>query len=133
MSDYGEGLLEDAPEETRNWRLYVEDMIEFAEKVMAYTRGLNQGAFADDSLTYDATLRNLQLIGEAATHVPDKLCLAHPEIEWRSIIGTRNRLALANLGMDDDVIWDIIRTDVPDLLPKLRSLMETARCNDAGS
>ena len=59
MSDFGEGLLEDAPEETRNWRLYVEDMIEFAEKVMAYTRGLNQGAFADDSLTYDATLRNL--------------------------------------------------------------------------
>ena len=133
MSDYGEGLLEDAPEETRNWRLYVEDMIEFAERVMAYTRGLNQDAFADDSLTYDATLRNLELIGEAATHVPDNVRLAHPEIEWRSIISARNRLALANLGMDDDVIWDIIRTDVPDLLPKLRSLLETARCNDAGS
>ena len=43
MSDDGKSLLEDAPEETRNWRLYVEDMIEFAEKVMAYTRGLNQG------------------------------------------------------------------------------------------
>ena len=65
--------------------------------------------------------------------MPDKLRLAHPEIEWRSIIGTRNRLAHAYLGMDDDVIWDIIRTDVPDLLPKLRSLLETARCNDAGS
>ena len=55
MSDYGKGLLEDAPEEMRNWRLYVEDMIEFAERVMAYTKGLNQDAFADDSLTCDAT------------------------------------------------------------------------------
>ena len=63
----------------------------------------------------------------------DNVRLAHPEIEWRSIIGARNRLAHAYLGMDDDVIWDIIRTDVPDLLPKLRSLLETARCNDAGS
>ena len=130
MSDYDEGLLENAPEEARNWRLYVEDMIDFAERVRAHTRGLNQVAFTDNSLTYDATMRNLELIGEAATHVPDNVRLAHPEIEWRKIVGTRNRLAHAYLGMDDDVIWDIIRTDVPDLLPKLRSLLETARCND---
>ena len=52
----------------------------------------------------------------------DNVRLAHPEIEWRSIIGARNRLALANLGMDDDVIWDIIRTDVPDSTPQTAEL-----------
>lgn len=43
-------------DETRHWRLYVRDMIEFAEKALAYTKGLNQSAFTADRLTYDATL-----------------------------------------------------------------------------
>jgi uncharacterized protein with HEPN domain len=45
-------------------------MIGFAEKVLAYTDGLNQEGFTCDSLIYDATLRNLELIGEAATTYP---------------------------------------------------------------
>lgn len=114
-------------DETRHWRLYVQDMIEFAEKAITYTKGLDQGAFIADRLTYDATLRNLELIGEAATHVPDHVRDAHPEIKWRSIVGARNRLAHGYLGLDEDVLWDIIQTDVPDLLPKLRHLLDSHR------
>ena len=47
--------------------------------------------------------------------------------EWRSIVGARNRLAHGYLAMDDDVIWDIIQTDVPELLPKLRRLLDSAK------
>lgn len=65
--------------EGREWRLFIQDMIEFSEKVLAYTAGLNQCAFVTDSRTYDATLRNLALIGEAATHVPRDARQAHPE------------------------------------------------------
>jgi len=46
-------------------------MIDFAGKVLAYTDGLDQAGFVASGLTYDATLRNLELIGEAATHIPD--------------------------------------------------------------
>ena len=55
----------------REWGFYIDDMIAFAEKVVAYTNGLDQQAFVANGLVYDATLRNLELIGEAATHVPD--------------------------------------------------------------
>ena len=79
--------------------------------------------FTNDKLTYDATLRNLQLIGEAATHVPPGVCASNPAINWKSIIATRNRLVHAYLGIDDDVVWDIIQTDVPHLLPELRRLL----------
>ncbi len=113
----------DATEETRSWRLYIQDMIKFAEKVLSYTEGLNQDAFIADGLIYDATLRNIQLIGEAATHVPDHVREATPEIEWRRIVGTRNRVTHAYLSMDEDVIWDIIQTDIPSLLPELRKLL----------
>lgn len=132
MSEQWEGFCDSSPKEPRDWKLYVQDMIEFSEKVLHYTRGLDQDAFTENSLRYDATLRNLELIGEAATHVPEHVRRAHPEIEWRSIIGARNRLAHAYLGMDDDVIWDIIRTDIPVLLPKLRSLLDGTPSHDPG-
>lgn len=110
-------------EEDRDWRLYAGDMLEFAERVLAYTSEMDQAAFVADSLTYDATLRNMELIGEAATHIPNEIRDKYPEIQWRSIVATRNRLAHGYLGLDDDVIWDIIQSDITELLPALRSLL----------
>lgn len=118
--------MSDATHEARDWRLYVQDMIEFGEKVLSYTNGLDQATFIADGRTYDATLRNLELVGEAATHIPRAVRDAHPEIEWREIIATRNRVAHGYMGMDEDVIWDIIQTDIPSLLPALRGLLNSA-------
>ncbi len=106
----------------REWRFYVDDMIVFAEKVLAYTAGMDQPAFVANSLVYDATLRNLELIGEAATHVPDDVRQAHPEVPWRMVIATRNRLVHAYLGIDNDTLWSIVVTDVTALLPMLRAV-----------
>ena len=106
----------------REWRFYLDDMVDFAGKVLVYTDGLDQPGFVASGVTYDATLRNLELIGEAATHIPAEMRDAHPEIPWRMIIATRNRLIHGYLGIDDDTLWSIIRDDVPDLLPKLEAL-----------
>jgi uncharacterized protein with HEPN domain len=106
----------------REWRFYLDDMIDFSGKVLAYTDGLDQAGFVTSGLTYDATLRNLELIGEAATHIPDKVRTVHPEIPWRMIIATRNRLIHGYLGIDDDTLWSIIQDDVPGLLPLLKAL-----------
>jgi uncharacterized protein with HEPN domain len=54
---------------TRAWHFYIDDMIGFAERVIAYTEGLDQNRFVQSGLNYDATLRNLELIGEAASKV----------------------------------------------------------------
>ena len=106
----------------REWRFYLDDMIGFAEKVIAYTTGMDQAGFVDSGLNYDATLRNLELIGEAATHVPDAVRAANPQIPWRLFISTRNRLIHSYLGIDNDTLWSIIRSDVPALLPNMRDL-----------
>ena len=109
-------------EAVREWRFFVDDMIVFGEKVLAYTAGLDQEGFITNALVYDATLRNLELIGEAATHVPDDVRQAHREVPWRMIIATRNRLIHAYLGIDNDTLWSIVVTDVPGLLPSLRAM-----------
>ncbi|WP_231901936.1 DUF86 domain-containing protein [Halorhodospira halochloris] len=85
------------------------------------------------SLTYDATLRNLELIGEAATHISDEVRDEHPEIPWRMIIATRNRLIRGHLGIDDDTLWSIIQDDVPRLLPQLKALKDEVSWNPADS
>ena len=61
----------------REWRFYLDDMIAFSEKVIAYTDGLDQAAFVASGLKYDATVRNLELIGEAATRIPDAVRVAN--------------------------------------------------------
>jgi uncharacterized protein with HEPN domain len=108
--------------EAREWRFYIDDMIGFAKRVLAYADGFDQAGFAANGLNYDATLRNLELIGEAASHVPDLVRAAHPQIPWRLVIATRNRLIHGYLGIDNDVLWSIIRDDIPALLEQLRAL-----------
>ena len=108
----------------RTWHFYVGDMIAFAEKVLDYTAGLDQEKFVESGLNYDATVRNLELIGEAATHIPSPVRKAYPDIPWRRIIALRNRLIHGYLGIDNDTIWSIITTDVPDLIPKLQAIKE---------
>jgi uncharacterized protein with HEPN domain len=97
-------------------------MIKFAEKVLTYTAELNQESFVGDSLRYDATLRNLELIGESATRIPEEVRNANSEIPWRLIVATRNRLIHGYLGIDDDTVWSIVQDDIPELLSKLREL-----------
>ena len=77
-------------------------------------------------LVYDATLRNLELIGEAATHVPDDVRTAHPQVPWRLVLATRNRLIHGYLGIDNDTLWSIVVSDVPALLHALRTVNDAA-------
>ena len=79
---------------------------------------------------HDASLRNLELIGEAATHLPDAVREQNPAIPWRQIIATRNRLIHGYLGIDDDTLWSIITTDLPVLLRDLQRL--TGNANRTG-
>ncbi len=106
----------------REWRFYIDDMLDFATRVLAYTEGVDQTGFVANGLTYDATLRNLELIGEAANHIPDEIRDANPDIPWRMIIATRNRLIHGYLGIDNDTLWSIIQDDVPELVEMLRGI-----------
>ncbi len=88
----------------REWRFYLDDMLGFAENVLAYTDGFDQDTFVATGLNYDATVRNLELIGEAATHIPSEIRDTYPSISWRQVIATRNRLIHGYLGIDNDTL-----------------------------
>ena len=97
-------------------------MREFTHRVTLGTDGFDQDRFVASGLNYDATLRNLELIGEAANHIPEAIRATMPQIQWRQIIAVRNRVAHGYLGLDNDTLWSIICEDVPALIVELGKL-----------
>jgi uncharacterized protein with HEPN domain len=114
--------MSDAPA-AREWRFYVEDMIGFCDKALAYTKGLDRAAFTADPMRYDAKLRNLELIGEAATHVPDSVRSMTADGPWRMMVAARNQLIRGYLGIDDDTLWSIVNDDLVPLRAALTRLL----------
>ncbi|MEI6746308.1 MAG: DUF86 domain-containing protein [Methylococcaceae bacterium] len=107
----------------REWRFYINDMLNFAYNVSAYTEGFTQQEFVDTGLNYDATIRNLELIGEAATHIPAEIREAYRTIPWRQVIATRNKLIHNYLGIDNDTLWSIIQDDISALVDELEKIV----------
>ena len=106
----------------RGWQLYISDMTVFADNDLQYTAGMSKSQFVADQKTFDATVPNLELIGEAAARVPEKIRAENVHIAWRQIIATRNRLIHGYLGIDNDTLWEIITVDVPELIAGLQRI-----------
>jgi uncharacterized protein with HEPN domain len=68
------------------------DIYDALTKIINYTKDMSYDDFMQDSKTIDAVVRNFEIIGEASNRVPDDFKADHPEIEWRRIIGFRNRI-----------------------------------------
>ena len=113
--------------EARGWPDSVRDMIVFCNRVLAHTAGLDQETVVSNQIVYDATVRNLTLIGEAAADVPDPVRDVHPEIPWRKIVGARNHMMHRYYVIDDELFWEMVTVDVPTLLHQLRALLEDDR------
>ena len=81
-------------------------------------------AFAAHRKTVDAVIRNFIVIGEAATHVPEEVVLAHPEIPWRDMRDMRNIVVHEYFGVDLTIVWSTIREDLPALIPQLEEILQ---------
>lgn len=76
---------------------------------------MTQESFAADERTYDAVLRNLEVIGEAAKRVPDATRQQMPEVPWRAITGFRDFVAHVYFALDDAIVWNAIQDEIPKL------------------
>ncbi|WP_457418403.1 HepT-like ribonuclease domain-containing protein [Roseateles sp. P5_E7] len=97
-------------------------MVEFCDQVLLYTDGYDLASLSADRMRFDATMRNLELIGEAATHVPAEVRETAPDIPWRLIVGLRNRLIHAYLSIEPETVWLVITQHVSPLRERLAKL-----------
>jgi uncharacterized protein with HEPN domain len=107
---------------SRDLDLYLDDIVTACGKILHYVAGLDFKAFLADGRTYDAVLRNLEIIGEAVKNLPAEFRDQHPEIEWRKIAGMRDVLAHGYFTLDNRVLWDAIQNKLPGFLHQVQRL-----------
>ena len=75
-------------------------------------------------MVYDAVLRNLEIIGEAAKKMPAEIRERHPQVAWRAMAALRDILAHAYFAVEDVTLWDIVQNKVPSLLAQVKEIPE---------
>lgn len=100
------------------------DMMTAADKAIEFTAGKRRADLDQDELLALALVRPLEILGEAAKYVSEETRNASPEIPWREIAGTRDRLIHGYYSVDLDIIWSIIKNDLPPLRSQLLLMLE---------
>jgi len=106
----------------KNPGLFVKHALDCIERILAYTEG-GRAAFMSSGLIQDAVIRNLQVMCESVSRVSEDIRSEHPEIEWRGITGLRNILVHDYLGVDFELVWQVVESRLPDLKSRLEALL----------
>jgi len=107
----------------RNWLFRLEDISDSLDLIRGYTQDLNFESWAQDRKTIDAVIRNLEIIGEAANHIPDSIQLQYQEIPWPQMKGIRNVLIHEYFGVDVEVLWKTVHEDLPRLKTQIQAVL----------
>ena len=110
-------------------RLLLDDILERIGRIEQYLAGLDREAFLRDSKTSDSVVRNLEVIGEAANRLPEPFRTRHAEIPWRRIFGLRNRVVHEYFDVDLELVWEIVRGELPNLKAQLQRLRADVGAN----
>jgi uncharacterized protein with HEPN domain len=107
----------------RNVALLLFDILSSIKKIQEYTTGMTFELYLADSKTRDAVERNFEIIGEAASRIPEEYKHEHPHIEWRILKDFRNFIIHHYFGIDNLIVWDIAQQRLPGLLEEISDLL----------
>ena len=107
----------------RDYRAYIDDILESIRKIEKYTKGITYNEFVTNELIQDGVVRNLEIIGEAVKNIPKEVKGQAPEIEWKKIAGMRDILTHGYFGIDLEIVWDVIKNNISDLKKKIMEIM----------
>jgi len=111
--------------------LLLEDIWDSISKIQSYVTDLNQEAFSKDSKTVDAVVRNLEVIGEATARLPDEFRNRYDAVEWRKVIGLRNRIIHGYFDVDLAIIWQILQDDLLAFRTAVESIRRELSADDS--
>ena len=102
---------------------FLKDILESIEKIEKFIKGFEFDDFSKDDKTIYAVIRALEIIGEATKNLPDSLKEEHPEVPWRKMTGTRDKVIHGYFGVDLEVIWRTITRNIPILKPLIKDIL----------
>jgi len=108
----------------RDWKIRVTDILECIDRIACYTEDMTLAEFQGDNKTSDAVLRNLEIIGEAARHVPKEIQDRYPDLPWMEMRAMRNIVIHEYFGVNLNIIWHTINYNLPPIVPRLKEILE---------
>jgi uncharacterized protein with HEPN domain len=108
----------------REWKLYVEDILESLDLISQYIGVMDFDDFKKDRKTIDAVVRNLEIIGEASKFIPDYIKRKYSGVDWAGIVGLRNRIAHDYFNISLSIVWYIIKNELPSLGKQMSQILE---------
>ena len=115
---------------TRSYEDYLADILYAIEKAQEFVEGVDADDFYGNTEKIFAVIRALEIIGEAARHIPSDIQRQHPDIPWAEIIGMRNVVIHDYFGVDNEVIWRTVQEDLPPLQLQLADFLQTISIHD---
>ena len=108
----------------KNPKIFLQHIIECIEEIEKHIKGVSEKRFMDDVKTQDAVIRRIEIIGEATKNLPFGFKKKNPQIEWREIAGMRDKLIHEYFGVNIDLVWVVIKNDIPKLKKQISELLE---------
>ena len=99
-------------------------ILEAVAKIETYLQGYTRQTFQTDEKTQDAVVRQMEIIGEAATNLTRDLRSANPQVAWQFATAMRNRLIHGYFDVDAEIVWDTIQNDLPILKKQIKEIAE---------
>jgi uncharacterized protein with HEPN domain len=96
--------------------IYLEHMLDMCQKALEMTAGKTRLDYDESEILQYALAHVIQVIGEAADHVSAQFKEGQPQIPWHEIIGMRHRIVHDYMNVDEDVVWSVVRNDLPSLV-----------------
>lgn len=105
-------------------KVYLEHILDAIDAIEGYVEDISYAQFLDDGLRQDGVIRKLEIIGEAVKNLSSEVTEAYPEIPWRDIAGTRDRLIHEYFGVDIETVWQTITEDLPDFKKQVDTILK---------
>ena len=113
----------------RKYGFYLEDMLISMLRIEEYIGEMDFVQFKRTYLVVDAVVRNFEIIGEAAKHIPKEITSKYPDLPWRKMYALRSIITHEYFGIDYETIWEIAKTDLPKNALYLSQLIEKEKVN----
>ena len=103
---------------------YLQDIVDHAEKAMRFVRGVSFDDFGDNEEKVFAVVKMLEIIGEAARHLPKSVRDKYANIPWKQVTGMRDKMTHEYFSVDLEVVWRTVHDDLPPLRDTAKKILE---------